>query len=264
MLKFFRNIRKKILLEGKTSKYFKYAIGEIVLVVIGILIALQINNWNENRKERIIEIGYLKNLKLDLQNDSLKLVEIKETRVKTIKAAKELLNIATSKTIDNVFKVDSLYWEVGIWWEFIPNDNTFQELISSGNLNIIKNGSIKNHLLKLSNNYEEIVVMRNHMRRDFDNYLYDQAFKEISFLDTKNLNSIKNEWDWFYSNKNTVNKNRELLISQYDNLLNNTSFINGLSLAAGNSEFLIITYHQMLKDIYILNELIDQEIKIHD
>ena len=50
MIKFFRNIRKNLVAENKTSKYFKYAIGEIVLVVIGILIALQINNWNESRK----------------------------------------------------------------------------------------------------------------------------------------------------------------------------------------------------------------------
>ena len=50
MIKFFRNIRQNLLNEGKTNKYIKYAIGEIVLVVIGILIALQINNWNENRK----------------------------------------------------------------------------------------------------------------------------------------------------------------------------------------------------------------------
>ncbi|MGK0413275.1 MAG: hypothetical protein ACJA1B_001478 [Polaribacter sp.] len=50
MIKFFRNIRKNLLNDGNTTKYFKYAIGEIVLVVIGILIALSINNWNENRK----------------------------------------------------------------------------------------------------------------------------------------------------------------------------------------------------------------------
>jgi hypothetical protein len=50
MIKFFRKIRQNILSEGKTGKYFKYAIGEIVLVVIGIVIALQLNNWNESRK----------------------------------------------------------------------------------------------------------------------------------------------------------------------------------------------------------------------
>jgi len=49
MIKFFRKIRKNLLNEGKTSKYLKYAIGEILLVVIGILIALQINTWNQER-----------------------------------------------------------------------------------------------------------------------------------------------------------------------------------------------------------------------
>ena len=52
MIKFFRQIRYKLMSENKTSKYFKYAIGEIILVVIGILIALQINNWNEAKKTK--------------------------------------------------------------------------------------------------------------------------------------------------------------------------------------------------------------------
>src|SRR6056300_1110140 len=55
MIKFFRRIRFDLMNNNKTGKYFKYAIGEILLVVIGILIALQINNWNENQKDRIIE-----------------------------------------------------------------------------------------------------------------------------------------------------------------------------------------------------------------
>ena len=58
MIKFFRKIRFSLLSENKTSKYFKYAFGEIILVVIGILIALQINNWNENRKNKITEADY--------------------------------------------------------------------------------------------------------------------------------------------------------------------------------------------------------------
>ena len=58
MIKFFRHIRQSLIMENKTSKYLKYAIGEIVLVVIGILIALQINNWNESRKanENLIQL----------------------------------------------------------------------------------------------------------------------------------------------------------------------------------------------------------------
>jgi len=69
MIKFFRKIRYNLMETGKTSKYFKYAIGEIVLVVIGILIALSINNWNEKRKllidERIVLTGVLNDIKKD-------------------------------------------------------------------------------------------------------------------------------------------------------------------------------------------------------
>ncbi len=71
MIKFFRKIRQNLLIENKTGKYFKYAIGEIILVVIGILIALQINNWNENRKAEKIELTYLIRLKNDLEKDTL-------------------------------------------------------------------------------------------------------------------------------------------------------------------------------------------------
>ena len=76
MIKFFRHIRKDLMEQnppagraGKTSRYFKYAIGEIILVVIGILIALQINNWNEKRKESKQEIAILKSLQSNLKSD---------------------------------------------------------------------------------------------------------------------------------------------------------------------------------------------------
>ena len=71
MIKFFRKIRQNLLMENKTGKYFKYAIGEIVLVVIGILIALQINNWNEDRKNQIEEKAILSKFKQDLKSDSI-------------------------------------------------------------------------------------------------------------------------------------------------------------------------------------------------
>ena len=85
MIKFFRKIRQNLISEGKTVKYLKYAIGEIVLVVIGILIALQINNWNENRKAQEKEIKLLVELKGDL-------IETKEDLLTDIKKAQQILS----------------------------------------------------------------------------------------------------------------------------------------------------------------------------
>jgi len=71
MIKFFRKIRQNLLMENKTGKYFKYAIGEIILVVIGILIALQINNWNENRILEAKTQNYYQQLLEDLYKDKV-------------------------------------------------------------------------------------------------------------------------------------------------------------------------------------------------
>ena len=76
MIKFFRKIRQKMLTENKFSKYLIYAIGEIVLVVIGILIALQINNWNEQRKKNQTYLNILKAVKSDMMIDTTGIASI--------------------------------------------------------------------------------------------------------------------------------------------------------------------------------------------
>ena len=78
MIKFFRKIRQQLLIDDKTSKYFKYAIGEIILVVIGILIALQVNNWNQDRIQKIELNELLKSIAGNVESDieSLKLLKI--------------------------------------------------------------------------------------------------------------------------------------------------------------------------------------------
>ena len=87
MIKFFRKIRQNLLMENKTGKYFKYAIGEIILVVVGILIALSINNWNENQKQKkqldAIYTTVEQNLKTDLKNIKLP-IEFFETLDSTL------------------------------------------------------------------------------------------------------------------------------------------------------------------------------------
>jgi hypothetical protein len=73
MINFFRKTRKKLADDNKFFKYSRYAIGEVVLVVVGILIVLQINNWNENRKDRKIELEVLQNMAECLETNIRKL-----------------------------------------------------------------------------------------------------------------------------------------------------------------------------------------------
>lgn len=76
MLTFFRRIRLNLLSENRFSRYLIYAIGEIILVVVGILIALQINNWNESRKARLKEVEILKDFQIALKYDILQIDSI--------------------------------------------------------------------------------------------------------------------------------------------------------------------------------------------
>ena len=97
MIKFFRHIRQRLVIENRFSKYLLYAIGEIILVVIGILIALQINNWNEERKQDAIEIGYLKRLVNDLEKDKLLWQNTHDTRKKQVQYIQNTIAINFNK-----------------------------------------------------------------------------------------------------------------------------------------------------------------------
>ncbi|MGB5384759.1 MAG: DUF6090 family protein [Lutimonas sp.] len=110
MIKFFSQIRQNLLSEGKTKNYLKYAIGEIVLVVIGILIALGINNWNERENNRSQAEKHLETIKLNLQDDILQAeMLISETQT-TIDYANDFLDqFKTLKPIDNQIQMYLIY-----------------------------------------------------------------------------------------------------------------------------------------------------------
>ena len=101
MIKFFRKIRQKLLAENRFSKYLLYAIGEIILVVIGILIALQINNWNEHAKSIKLEKTYYckiaEDLQVDIKNIDSSMATIDKRLETTERFLKNLLKIQTTK-----------------------------------------------------------------------------------------------------------------------------------------------------------------------
>ncbi len=140
MIKFFRNIRRDLLSENKTGKYLKYAIGEIILVVIGILIALQINNWNESRKDRISEQVILKQLKSEFNSNLKQLDEKIGIRDYMMNSAIQLL-----ATIDNpsTRNIDSIEMHLAKTIPYTTFDPILNDLATSGNLRLIKNDSLK-------------------------------------------------------------------------------------------------------------------------
>ena len=161
MIKFFRRIRQKLISENKSSvpagrfsKYLLYAIGEIALVVIGILIALQINNWNEARKERKVEASILANLLEDLQAaeaysstyiaSEQKYLDIIETILNTDSIHPILKDEA--KTIEYFNKA---FWDFEIQ---VPVINTYSDLKNAGKIAIIKNPIIRDRLSVLNAN----------------------------------------------------------------------------------------------------------------
>jgi len=138
-------------MENKTSKYFKYAIGEIILVVIGILIALQINNWNESRKDKIKELAYMVNLKKDIKGDisynNRNIFERYNKKVEALKNGKAYYQGTYAITDTLAFLNDLGYGAVfgNVIWAF--NKTTYNQLVSTGDFKIITNDSIREAII---------------------------------------------------------------------------------------------------------------------
>ncbi len=148
MIKFFRKIRQKLLTENKFSKYLIYAIGEIVLVVIGILIALQINNWNQERIDNSKEKAYLFNLQKEITENTganqMLVADRMDAKIESLKFAKKICenNLVVIDTIQTLNKITY----GGVFGGGYPLGvrNYYDELLNTGNLQLIKNDSIKN------------------------------------------------------------------------------------------------------------------------
>jgi hypothetical protein len=146
MIKFFRKIRQSLLSEGKIGKYLKYAIGEIVLVVIGILIALQINNWNEQRKDSIKEQAILKRLEKEFisnRDQLLDKIQLRNTLIENCRRLLEYYNQPENAKLDSILVFLSTIQPP----TFDPIQN---DLVSSGNIEILKDEELKQLLVNWS------------------------------------------------------------------------------------------------------------------
>jgi hypothetical protein len=182
MIKFFRTIRRNLMEQnqpderaGKTGKpafaagrYFKYAIGEIVLVVIGILIALQINNWNESRKNQVLIKNYTENLIKDLKKDSISI----NRAILGVKADSTALNNFETRVsnatypLDTILKIARFDYSYYIWIHGDYNSDTYQVLNSTGHISLF-NSDIINDLNALHNLQETALYAHSHTMESY-------------------------------------------------------------------------------------------------
>lgn len=198
MIKLFRSTRQNLLNEGKTSKYIKYAIGEIILVVIGILIALQINNWNQNQQNRKQEQQLLHQLLIEY-NSNLKQINDKIfLRKEGINSAIKLLNYR------NLDAQEIQYDSVNRHLSRLINRPTFDpelgvttELTNSGNLYILSNAELRNKISAFPSSFSELreeeIVILNLVEQRFTPFLiehYQISGVMSEFLDDEQFRKI--------------------------------------------------------------------------
>ena len=176
VIRMLRGVRRRLLTENRFTHYLGYATGEIVLVVIGILIALQINNWNDARKERARELEYLHNIREDVSSNIAQLGVYLNTRSAGIAAAQRILTHFNGTPVENAsaFNADSI--SIYNWKRFYLADNTYQELLGSGNFALLSNPKIKDGLLDIEAMYRKLKGEEDHFRFDSETLLYKPLY----------------------------------------------------------------------------------------
>jgi len=240
MIKFFRKIRQRLLTENKFSKYLIYAIGEIVLVVIGIVIALQINNWNNQQRDNQSELKYLNQIKNSLRDNDLILKERIESDKRILKFGERLSNHIKSKkdlndSIKQIFII--LQYDQMVSFNMAAYDNLKNE-----GLSFITNDDIKFEIINIHD--QELKYIQNVFANQFENYLS----QVVNPFFSKNF-----EWS-------STEKKIAVEPNDYQNLLKNKELNNIITALNTYRNFAISKYSETQKKIKELEIKLEKEI----
>ena len=250
MIKFFRHIRKSLLSENKTGKYIKYAIGEIILVVIGILIALQINNWNQSIKDKNSLNDYLIKIKSHTTEDIEQLVELANGRKQIADLCKKARNSILNKTEDDnlfLFKISGAAFAD---FYFKPNSGGYESLKNSRYYGKINNTKLDSLLGK----YHGLVDVIAENEKSYNQYTVHQE----NYLDTQFDRSLILASAFMPPDSLAT---KATLQSEYDQAfieyIAKPAYRNVITLAAWQFDTMIDQYYQLTELGHLIIEEID-------
>jgi len=184
MIKFFRQIRHRLLTENKFTQYLLYAIGEIALVVIGILIALSINNWNEKRKDNLQRTTLLVNLKSEYL---INLEEI-DNRIRTVdttlKYATSVIKLMTTdyETLDEVQVTNNLANVINWFTTYDESSGALEDIIYNNKLGLIKADSLRISLASWKQKVDNVKEREARCLNLLQNHLMPYVHKNFATL----------------------------------------------------------------------------------
>ena len=217
-----RFFRFKKLVSLETGKYLRYAVGEVVLVVIGILIALQVNNWNENRKDNIEEKKILLSLHNEISNNLRNLQVVIDEKNKIIDVNQYIIENSdksgewkSEKSIDSLMNYISLSG-----WIFVPQDGVLNEILNSGKLLIIKNELIKNEIASLTRLVSLMIEEDRQYRLDLHQYFLPFISKKYSLIEVTPYRKLLENYDFDIGKTSFPKSDKELLGNrEFENIL---------------------------------------------
>ncbi|WP_321370681.1 hypothetical protein [uncultured Draconibacterium sp.] len=255
MIKFFRTIRFRLIGENKVKKYLFYALGEIILVVIGILIALAINNNNVKRTILKKEQTYLAGLREDFTASKNKLQELINVNAQNYEGARQIIRYISNSDLQPDEKQFSelLYKTLVYDISFNPNNSLLNEMMNSGSLKDISNRELRIYLTNWISMLEDITKQENDLGNQREMIVDMFRGNEQSIRTVFDLSGVtENELEIKPRKNNTSNLN----------LLKSTEFENKLLVFILTSEATEKAHYvPLMKNIDVILELIEKEIE---
>ncbi len=160
-MKIFRNLRAKFLREGNTKRYLIYALGEVLLVMIGILLALQVDSWNDDRLRRIEELNYYKNVRMQLEDDSTSIYSNRRFNLRYMNQFSSAINIIENDDRSEMDELGRIMLNLTQYSDFDRHGNLYETLVTGGEIKLLRNRDIINSIRDLERRYIYMNRMEN-------------------------------------------------------------------------------------------------------
>jgi hypothetical protein len=227
---------------------------DLVIVVVGVFIGIQVSNWNAARVERVRELAYLENVKTDLRLNIAEIDKYLQVRTKNIESATSILEHFDGKPINDYSAFNQLGVGIYNWQKFYMTNNTFQEMLNSGNLAIISDARIKNQLLDIEALYRKMKSEEDHYRFDTEKLIYEPLYE------TMDLNPMVQNFVFRESN-GQAGKDVVLTKQYFDSFLKNIKLKNGFVMTILELETMNGQMRQLRVQSEALIAYIDEEKK---